>query len=103
MKLKEYLQSTDPDCMYFIGGRPAQDRAGVRRKNMKRKAISKLIGAGLTVAFFALVRPSSVPGMGITSAFSIVMYEVLSGFAHDIIEEHLEVADKIQKLSRKEE
>ena len=26
MKLKEYLQSTDPDCMYFIGGRPAQDQ-----------------------------------------------------------------------------
>ena len=70
---------------------------------MKRKVISKLIGAGLTVAFFALARPSSVPGMGITSAFSIVMYEVLSRFAHDIIREHLEVADKIQKLSRKEE
>ena len=52
---------------------------------MKRKAISKLIGAGLTVAFFALVRPSSVPGMGITSAFSIAMYEVLSGFARYII------------------
>ena len=24
MKLKEYLQSTDPDCMYFIGGRPGK-------------------------------------------------------------------------------
>ena len=65
---------------------------------MKRKAISKLIGAGLTVAFFALVRPSSVPGMGITSAFSIVMYEILSGFAHDIIGEHyIDVPKKINE------
>ena len=65
---------------------------------MKRKVISKLIGAGLTVAFFALVRPSAVPGMGITSAFSIVMYEVLSGFAHDIIGEHyIDVPRKINE------
>lgn len=51
---------------------------------MKRKAISKLIGAGLTVAFLALVRPSTAPTMGVTAVIAIVFYELNQAALRDL-------------------
>lgn len=52
---------------------------------MKRKVISKLIGAGAAVAFFALVKPSHVPSMFVVSIFTLMIYELVSEAMLDIL------------------
>ena len=37
----------------------------------------KLIAAGLTIGFFAVVRPEQIPSMWNTSLFSIMFYTIL--------------------------
>ena len=52
---------------------------------MKRKVISKLIGASASVAFFALVKPSHVPSMFVVSIFTLMIYELVAGAMLDLL------------------
>ena len=54
---------------------------------MKKKAIANLAAAGLTVGFFAAVRPEKTPSMWIVALFAIAFFQLGKAQIHALFPE----------------
>lgn len=63
---------------------------------MKRKAIANLAAAGLTVGFFAAVRPEKTPSMWMVALFAIAFFQLGKAQIHALFpEKHYLTARRI--------